>query len=399
MKQALEVWADLLVTPRVRGGVDRIRSAKILLSASGRVLKIERFRARSSSMLSKRIVRAKTVIPGLVDCHTHMIFGGDRSGEWARRLGGATYQEIAREGGGILKTIRETRNLDSAELFKIGSQRLKTFLSFGVTTLEIKTGYGLSLQSELQLLKSIERLRLRNPQRIFSTFMGAHAVPPEFSNSKAYVQYLIREILPKVKGHAEFQDVFCETGYFSKEDSFLLLQAGKRFGLRPKIHAHEFGRSGGVEVACRVGAVSADHLMVTTDRDLLALKKARVVPVLLPGTSFFLGAKRLAQGRKFFDMGLQPAIATDFNPGTNPTMNLPLCGTFAATFYGLKPEEVLQAQTLNAAKALGQSDIGALAPGFWGDFLCLESSNFEEIYYSYGNPLVASVYIAGKKVY
>jgi imidazolonepropionase len=393
-----EVWADELVSPSSRG-LKRFAPARLLISKDGRVLSVEKISTSKLKHASKKILRARALMPGLIDAHTHLVFAGDRASEWAERLRGVSYQEIAKRGGGILKTLVETREASRSHLTKLATSRLKQFLSLGVTTLEIKSGYGLSLKSELKLLQIIRQLKQRGPQRIFSTFMGAHAVPKEFATSKDYIDHLISAALPRIRGFADFQDVFCERGYFSKEDSLRLLKAGRRLGLRPKVHAHEFERSGGVEVAAKVGAVSADHLMEMNEGDFLKLKRAKVVPVLLPGTSFFLGAKKFAKGRRMFDLGLEPAIASDFNPGTNPTLNLPLCGTMAAIHYSLSLDEVLRGQTLNAARALGQKDIGALEPGYQADFICLEANHFEEIYYSYGNPLVASVYIGGKKVY
>lgn len=394
-----EVWADEIVTPLQRGGVARYRGGRLKISSYGKILSLDKISITKLKTASKRVLRARVVMPGLIDAHTHLLFVGDRSSEWGERLSGTTYQEIAARGGGILKTLRETRMASSKDLVNLGKERLKNFLSFGVTTLEAKSGYGLDLESELRLLQALKELARKVPQRIISTFMGAHAVPKNFASSAEYTEYLIRSILPRVKNLAEFQDVFCEDGYFSSADSLKILKAGLKLGLKPKIHAHEFARSGGVDIAAKVRAISADHLMVTNNRDIKVLKKSKVTPVLLPGTSFFLGAKKFASGRKFFDAGLDPAIATDFNPGTNPTMNLPLCGTMAAIYYGLTLDEVLRGQTLNAARALDRRDLGSLEPGYWADFLCLEANHFEEIYYSYGNPLVASVYIAGKKIH
>lgn len=399
MSRITEVWADEIITPDRRHGVKRFNPARLLISSSGRVRAIEKISRAKLKTHSKKILRARSVIPGLIDAHTHLVFSGNRAGEWGERLRGVSYQSIAMRGGGILKTLSQTREASSQELSKLALIRLKNFLSHGVTSLEIKSGYGLSVESELKILQVIRQLKARVPQRIFSTFMGAHAVPKEFKNSKVYTDYLIEKVLPRVRGLADFQDVFCEEGYFSKSDSLRLLKAGLRYGLAPKVHAHEFARSGGVDVAAKVRAVSADHLMQMSDVDIAKLKRSNVVPVLLPGTSFFLGAQKFADGKKFFDRNLEPAIASDFNPGTNPSMNLPLCGTMAAIFYGLSLEQVLRGQTVNAARALGCREMGVLAPGYWADFVCLEADHFEEIYYSYGNSLVASVYIAGQQVY
>lgn len=398
MKRCREVWADEIATPLATGGVRRVSPGRLLIDADGRVQALEKISKSRFKSKSKKVLRAKSVIPGLIDCHTHLVFSGSRAEEWGERLRGVSYQTIAKRGGGILTTLNATRSATPEVLEGLARERLKVFHSFGVTSIEIKSGYGLNLESELKILRVIQKLKRSAGQRIFSTFMGAHAVSKEFKSAKDYLDFIIDKILPKTMGLADFQDIFCERGYFSKADAVRLLKAGRRYGLVPKIHAHEFARSGGVDAAVAVRAVSADHLMVMNDADIRKLKKAKVIPVLLPGTSFFLGAKKFAPGRKLFDQGLEPAIASDFNPGTNPSMNLPLFGTMAAIFYSLSLDEVLRGQTLNAARALGRRDLGALMPGYWADFVCLEAEHFEEIYYRYGNPLVASVYIAGKKI-
>ncbi|MBN8554571.1 MAG: imidazolonepropionase [Deltaproteobacteria bacterium] len=369
-----------------------------MISPGGRIKKIEKISASQLRFYSKKIKREKTIIPGLIDAHTHLVFAGNRADEWTQRLRGVSYQEIAKKGGGILKTLKATRAASLSDLDKSAKKRLRECLSWGVTTVEIKSGYGLNLESELKVLEVIQTLKKQNLSRIVSTFMGAHAVPKEFSTESLYVDYLIQKVLPKVKGLADFQDVFCEKGYFSEKESIRLLVAGKKMGLWPKVHAHEFARSGGVRVAAVTKAASADHLMEVNDADIRQLKSAKVIPVVLPGTSFFLGAKKFAPLRKFWDAGLKPAIASDFNPGTNPTLNLPLCGTFAAIHQGMQPDEILTAQTLNAALALRCFDRGSLEVGKQADFIGLNSESFEEIYYSYGMSQVVSAYIGGKKV-
>lgn len=374
-----------------------MRPGFLKINSAGRILEVGRLSESKLKIRSKDILREKVIIPGLVDAHTHLVFAGDRSAEWGQRLQGTTYQEIAKRGGGILRTLHATRAATEAQLFELAKSRLKIFLSHGVTTLEAKSGYGLSLSSEIKILKVIQRLKRQSAQRIFSTFMGAHAVPNGFKSS-TYIDYLISDLLPIAAKLADFQDVFCEDGYFNEKESIRLLQAGRKLGLIPRVHAHEFGRSGGVRVATKVKALSADHLMAMNEGDMKALKKAKVTPVLLPGTSFFLGAKRFAPAKKMWAMGLKPAIATDFNPGTNPTMNMPLCGTLAAIHYGLSLDQVLTAQTLHGAYSLGRSDFGSLEKGQWADFVSLDAKHFEELYYSYGNSLVKSVVICGKKV-
>jgi imidazolonepropionase len=394
---SLEIWADEIASPRSKGGFLRYSPGRMLVS-SGKIQTVEKLSAsKLKSASKKKILRARSIIPGFVDSHTHLVFGGNRTKEWAMRLKGVSYQEIYKKGGGIKSTVRETRSATEAQLLKKAQKDLKAQLKYGVTTIEMKSGYGLDFDSELKVLKVIQKLKKKSPQTVLSTFLGAHALPNEFSNTPDYIDYLIKNVLPKVKGKADFQDVFCEKGYFTEADSVKILNAGKKWGLRPKVHANEFGRTGGVSAACKVKAVSADHLMVLNTADMKALKKAGVVATILPGTAVFLGAKSFAPARKMWDAGLKVAIASDYNPGTNPGMNFPLCGTFAAIHQGLQLEEVLTAQTLNGALALGLKDRGCLEKGKRADFLCLDAGSFEEIYYHYGHNHIKSVYIAGKK--
>ncbi len=394
----MDFLADEIASPSRRGSFFRFRPGCVRISPAGKILSVESFSRSRLRYHSKKIKRMKSVIPGLIDAHTHLVFAGNRAKEWGLRLQGISYQEIARRGGGIQETVRATRMAPEDTLVRLSMKRLKTFLSFGVTTLETKSGYGLDLASELKILSVISKLKRLSPVQIFSTFMGAHACPKNFESNSEYISYLIRKVLPRVSKLANFQDVFCEKGYFSEEESIRLLNAGKKWGLKPKVHAHEFGRTGGVEAACRVRAVSADHLMILNHRDIQKLKSHRVIPVILPGTSFFLGARYFAPARKLWDAGLSVAIASDFNPGTNPTLNLPLCGTLAAVHQGLNLEEVLTAQTYHAALALGLKDRGCLEAGMRADFVELDAESFEEMYYSYGTSRLGSVYICGKKV-
>lgn len=393
----MKIFADEIVSPRLRGDFIRLRPA-LLHVENGRVLSLESPSLKSSISRSKSVIRARLVTPGFVDSHTHLVFAGNRADEWNERLKGVSYQEIAKRGGGIKKTVAHTRATDSSVLTELALERLRRHQSYGVTTVEVKSGYGLSALSELKILKITKSLKKKSPLSILSTFMGAHAVPKEYSSEESYVDDLITRILPAVKGLADFQDVFCEKGYFSVRESVRLLNAGKKFGLIPKVHAHEFGRTGGVDVACRVGAVSADHLMDVNDLDLQSMKKSKVVPVVLPGTSFFLGGKVFAPAKKMLKAGLPVAIASDFNPGTNPTQNFPLCGTFAAVHQGLSLEEVMRGQTLNGALALNLRDRGSLEKGMRADFNLWDLETFEEIYYRYGDSRVICSYIGGRKV-
>jgi len=387
-----ELYADEIVGP-TREGFKRWSSARITFNQ--RILKIEKI---SSSLLARapRSRRVKTLIPGLVDPHTHMVFAGDRSREWEARLRGETYQSIAKKGGGIAVTVTSTKKETPQNLEKIAVSRIQEWFNYGCTSLEMKSGYGLDLASELKTLKVIQSLKKKLPLQIFSTFMGAHKIPKGQSESD-YIDCIVEEMLPQVAPLADFQDIFCEQGYFGEATGERLLDAGLRLGLKAKVHAHEFGRTGGVNLAVRKKAVSADHLQYLNRADILKLKKAKVVPVVLSGTSFFLGAKKFAPAREMLDAGLPVALASDFNPGTNPGMNLPLVGTLAAIHQKLSLEEALTGQTRNAAKALGLEDRGAFEPGYRADFAVLDAQGFETIYYHYGKSWVERVFIGGQE--
>ncbi len=397
MKSSLkEIYADKIVSPLRAGGLAEYSPGRICFDRTG-IKQIERIAKSKLSSLSRASYRAKLITPGLIDAHTHLVFAGSRADEWNLRLKGATYQEIAKAGGGIKKTVESTRSASFEELKLEAVARLKRAVKLGITSLEVKSGYGLSMESELKILKVIREIKdeLRSVPDIQATFMGAHTIPKEFKNAKSYVDFFILNVLKKVRGLARFQDVFTERGYFGAKDSIRLLDAGKKYGLLPKVHAHEFGRTGGVDVAVKVGAVSADHLMAVNESDMHRLKTAGVIPVLLPGTSLFLGAKKFAPARRMWDLGLRPAIASDFNPGTNPTQNLPLVGTFSAIFTGLNLDEILIAQTWHAALALALRDRGRLERGLRADLACWNYDSFEEIYYRYGDIEAEQVFISG----
>lgn len=387
-----ELYADEVVGP-TRDGFRRWKSVR--LSFHDRILKIEKISSKTLSKVPGR-KRVKTLIPGLVDPHTHLIFAGDRSKEWEARLKGETYQSLAKKGGGIALTVRSTRKEDDVSLERLAKSRAEDWANFGCTTLEIKSGYGLDLDSELKSLRVIQSLKKKLPLQIFSTFMGAHKVPKGKTESD-YIDEIIEMMLPQVAPLADFQDIFCEEGYFGEKSGARLLEAGLRLGLKAKVHAHEFGRTGGVNLAASKKAVSADHLQYLNREDIQKLKRAKVVPVVLSGTSFFLGAKKFAPARAMWDAGLPVALASDFNPGTNPGMSLPLVGTLAAIHQNLNLEECLTAQTRNAALALGLHDRGAFEPGYRADFVALDSKGFETIYYHYGKSWVERVFIGGQE--
>ena len=344
----------------------------------------------------------KVVIPGLVDSHTHLIFAGSREGEFEQRLQGATYQEIAARGGGINATVQRVRQASLDELIALARPRLQRFLQFGVTTIEAKSGYGLSLADELKSLEAIAALNAAGPLELAPTFLGAHAVPPEFrSDRDGYLRLLVETMLPEIARSklAEFCDVFCETGVFDLAESERILHAATTHGLRLKLHADELTPLGGAELAGRLRAVSADHLLCITDAGIDALAASGTVATLLPGTAFFLGLP-YAPARKLIERGVAVALASDCNPGTCPTENLPLAGTMACAQMKMLPAEALAALTLNAAAALGRADrIGSIESGKQADLVILDVPDYRQMFYHFGVSHVWRVLKRGRVVY
>lgn len=343
----------------------------------------------------------KIVLPGFVDPHTHLVYKGSREEEFNMRLNGATYMEIMNAGGGIHSTTSKTRDASYDELFLESKKRLDQFLLHGVTTVEAKSGYGLDWKTEYKQLKVAKRLHEEHPIDIVSTFMGAHAVPREYKeNPDQFVELVINEMLPKVSAEnlAEFNDVFCERGVFTPEQSRLILEAGKQYGLLPKIHADEIEPYEGAELAAEVGAVSADHLMKASDKGIKAMAEKGVVGVLLPGTAFFLMTEA-ANGRKMIDMGLPVAISTDCNPGSSPTVSIPLIMNLACLHMGLTPAEVITAATINAAHAIKRGkEIGSLEIGKKADVLIASVPNYMQLQYHFGMNHTDTVIKNGKVV-
>lgn len=344
----------------------------------------------------------KVVLPGLVDSHTHLIFAGARADEFEQRLQGKTYQEIAGAGGGINATVRRVRQSSKEQLKALARPRLHRLLSFGVTTAEAKSGYGLSLADELKSLEAIADLDAEGPVELVPTFLGAHAVPGEFGSDRAgYIRLLVDQMVPEVAKTrlAEFCDVFCETGVFSIEESEGILREATRLGLKLKLHADELTPLGGAELAARLGAVSADHLLCITDKGIEALAGSGTVATLLPGTAFFLGVA-YAPARRLIERGVTVALASDCNPGTCPTENLPLVGSMACTQMKMKPAEVVAALTLNAAAAVGRAErIGSIEEGKQGDLAIFNVPDYREIFYHFGVNHVWRVIKRGRVVF
>ncbi len=342
----------------------------------------------------------KTVLPGLVDPHTHLLFAGSREQEFVQRIEGKTYMEIAAAGGGINTTVRATREASKDELKALARPRLRRMLELGVTTAEVKSGYGLATAAEIKMLEAINELGQEGPLDVVATFLGAHEVPPEYrSRSEKYIQVLVTEMIPEVAARrlARFNDVFCEKGVFSLEESEKVLNAGVFHGLRAKLHADELTPLGGAELAAEVKATSADHLLFITDHGIEAMARAGVIAVLLPGTAYFLSMGRYAPARKLIERGVPVALATDCNPGSCMTESLPLVLNMASTQMRLTPAEAIAAATINAAWAIGEAGrVGSLEPGKQADFLILDAPNHVHLCYHFGVNLVQAVFKRGR---
>lgn len=329
-------------------------------------------------------------LPGLVDSHTHAVFGATREHEFEMRLAGSTYQEIAAAGGGILFSVRDLRSLGEDELVEVSRPRIAAFARFGVTTVEVKSGYGLTVEDELKTLRAIRRLSEDDGlPHLVPTFLGAHAIPSEFAfDREAYVRLVIDEMLPVVAQEelAEFCDVFCDEGAFTLAESERILERAAELGLGLKIHAEEFTPLGGAALGARLGAVSADHLVAVDDRGITALASSATVATLLPGTSLFLKLGRHAPGRALADAGATLAVATDFNPGSSMTQNLPLMVPLACLNLGLTIAEAVRAVTRGGALAVGRPELGSLEVGSPGDIAVFDIPDIRHLAYHYGVP-------------
>jgi imidazolonepropionase len=344
----------------------------------------------------------QVVLPGFVDSHTHLIFAGSRESEFEQRLQGLTYQQIAERGGGINATVQRVRAATREDLKALARPRLRRLLEHGVTTVEVKSGYGLTVADEIKCLEAVAELNAEGPLELVPTFLGAHAVPPEYGkNRDGYLRLLLEDMLPEVaRGRlAEFCDVFCETGVFSLDESRRILDRARDLGLRLKLHADELTPLGGAELAASLRATSADHLLCITAAGIDALAASGTVATLLPGTAFFLGMP-YAPARRLIERGVAVALASDCNPGTCPTENLPLVGAMACTQMRMLPAEAINALTLNGAAALGRSDrLGSLEPGKQADLVICDVSDYRHLFYHFGINHVRRVIKRGRVVH
>jgi imidazolonepropionase len=340
------------------------------------------------------------VVPGLVDCHTHLAFGGWRADEFSLRSRGATYQEIQAAGGGIRSSMRATRTATGEALFERSLAFLSRMARLGVTTVECKSGYGLNVADELKVLRVYRRLQTAQAVRIVPTFLGAHVVPPEYDHAGEYVDMLVDQLLPVIaeEGLAEFCDVFVEEGAFDADLARRLMAKAGVMGLRPKLHVDQLTDGGGAALAAEVGAISADHLEFASEEGIRAMARAGVVAVSLPIASLYLRQPPMP-ARSFIDAGCRVAVATDFNPGSAPSYHLPLAMTLACTMNGMTPAEALKGATIHAAEAIGRgTSVGSLDPGKKADFVILEAESVEHWLYHFVPNAAITTFVGGNKI-
>jgi len=342
----------------------------------------------------------RVVLPGFVDAHTHLVFAGNRLDDFERRARGETYEQIAKAGGGIWSTVEKTRAASGDELFAQAQKHTEWFLRCGTTTVEAKSGYGLTVEDELKILRVMSRLNEETPLEIVPTFLGAHAVPREM-DADEYIELVIDEMLPRIATEklAEFCDVFCERGYFDVKKSRRILTAARELGLRLRIHADQLTSSGGAKLAAELEATTADHLEKTDEQGIAAMKSVGVQPVLLPGSVYALGSTDYPRAREMIEAGLAVVIATDFNPGSSPTASMPMILSLACTQMKMSPPEAITAATINAAYSLNRGDrIGSLERGKLANFSVFDCEDYRELAYWFGTPQTHSVYVKGKRV-
>jgi len=378
----------------IRGGGLLIRDGKIdIVGPSDEIKK----KAGDAEIID---LGERLVLPGFVDAHTHLVFAGNRLDDFERRARGEGYEQIAKAGGGIWSTVEKTRAASEADLFAQATKHAEWFVKCGTTTVEAKSGYGLTFDDELRILRVMQRLNQETPLEVVPTFLGAHAVPRD-SSAGEYVDLVTNEILPRVAKEklAEFCDVFCERGYFDVEQSRKILSAAKKLGLKLRGHVDQLTNSGGAKLMAELGTATADHLEKTDEQGIAALKTANVQPVLLPGSVYALGSTSYPRARKMIETGLAVVIATDFNPGSSPTRSMPMILSLACTQMKMSPAEAITASTINAAYSLNRGDkIGSLEPGKIANLTVFDCEDYRELAYWFGIPQTHSVYVRGERV-
>lgn len=346
--------------------------------------------------------KQRFVLPSFCDSHTHLVYAGSREIEYIDKIRGLSYEEIAKRGGGILNSAKRLQEASEDELFEDAMQRLEEIISYGTGAVEIKSGYGLTTEAELKMLRVIRRLKEASPLTIKANFLGAHGVPLEYRGRQGdFVNLVIDEMVPQVakENLAEFIDVFCDTGFFTVEETARMLEAGTKHGLVPKIHANELDYSGGIEVGVKYGALSVDHLECVGEKEIATLKTSKTMPTILPGAAFFLNMP-YSPARKMIEAGLPVAMASDFNPGSSPSGNMQMVLTFACVNYRLTPQEAINATTINSAYAMGISRThGSIAKGKQANFyITKDIPTIEYIPYYYGTNKVERTFLNGKQV-
>lgn len=344
----------------------------------------------------------KMILPSWCDSHTHIVYAGNRENEFVDKIKGLSYQDIANKGGGILNSAKKLQETSEDDLYNQSKSRLDEVIKLGTGAIEIKSGYGLTVESELKILKVIKRLKENYPLPIKATFLGAHAVPNEFKNDKqGYINLIVNKMIPLISKSslADYIDVFCEEGYFSVQDTKRILEAGKNYGLQPKIHVNQFNAIGGVQAGLAFNALSLDHLEIMREEDVESLKNTTTMPVALPSCSFFLGIP-YTPARQMIDVGLPLAIATDFNPGSSPSGNMSFVVALACIKMKITPEEAINAATINGAYAMGlQTKVGSITKGKLANVILTKTiSSYNFIPYAFGINQIEKVYIKGQEI-
>ncbi len=400
------VLAETTPKPLVRGA-----DMAVLPTLDDAWLLVENERIHSFGNMSDCPLRAdreidvsdRLILPCWCDSHTHLVYAGSREGEFVDRIKGLSYEEIARRGGGILHSAQRLQATPEEALLEQAQARLLDIQRMGTGAVEIKSGYGLSLDGELKMLRVIRRLREQSNMTIKATFLGAHALPMAYKdNRQGYIDLIIKEMLPRIadEGLADYIDAFCEKNFFSVSETEQIIAAGARYGLRAKIHTNQFHTMGGIELAVRHGALSVDHLEVLTDAEIDCLRNSDTMPTLLPSAPFFLNDPHLPPARRLLEAGLPIALATDYNPGTSPSGNMPFVLSLACIRLRLTPEEAIHAATLNGARAMELEAMhGSISPGKWANFFITRPApSVAFLPYSFGSPWIEQVFIKGTRI-
>ena len=404
----VEYQPALLVKGKDMSKMQTIQDAFLLIknekiASFGKMSELDKPKILSENP-SLEIINAlgKMVFPSFVDSHTHLVYPASREIEYIDKIKGLSYEEIAKRGGGILNSARKMQEASEEELVEDALKRLDEIISYGTGAVEIKSGYGLTTESEIKMLRVIRKLKELSPLTIKSTFLGAHSIPLEYRNNQSkYVDLVINEMLPQIadEGLADYIDVFCDKGFFTVEDTERILEAGWKYGIQGKIHANELDYSGGIEAGVKHNALSVDHLEFTGEKEIEALLNSKTMPTILPGAAFFLGMV-YAPARKMIDAGLPIAMASDFNPGSSPSGNMQLILSMACVLYRLLPEEAINATTINTAYAMGLSkELGSIAIGKKANvFITSEMPTYEFMPYYYGTNKVENTILNGKVI-